>query len=118
MTGTTSIVVRLPENMLADLDRWRNDLANRLGRAPADRSEAIRAILEGHFEGARSRGLRQAEPPTNNISESAKMAGKAIDHVADQQATSGERAQRKRDLIEGPEEFKGQRQARKRKKSR
>jgi hypothetical protein len=52
--------------------------------------------------------------------ESAKMAGKAIDHVADQRATSGERADRKHRLVEGPEEFSNarseQRQARQPKK--
>ena len=98
--GATSIVVRLPPQMLADLDRWRNDLAKRLGRDPDSRADAIRAILEGHFEGARSRGLRE-----DSVTESAKMAGRAIDRVADPQAPSGERAKRKRRLIEGPEEF-------------
>jgi hypothetical protein len=48
------------------------------------------------------------------------MAGKAIDHVADQRATSGERADRKHRLVEGPEEFSNarseQRQARQPKK--
>jgi hypothetical protein len=65
--GATPIAVNLREDTLADLDRWRNDLAKRLGRTPDSRSEAIRAILEGHCEDARSRGLR--EPPSNNIRE-------------------------------------------------
>lgn len=35
------------------------------------------------------------------------MAGREIDRLGDQAATSGERAQRKRRLIKGPREFRG-----------
>jgi hypothetical protein len=104
------IGVRLSPDLLADLDRWREDLADRVGGDTESRPEAIRAILEGHFEGARSRGLRdKARPIMNSVGESAKLAGKAIDQMADQAASSGERAKRKRRLIRGPSEFIGTR---------
>jgi hypothetical protein len=108
--GVQSVLigVRLPPNLLADLDRWRIELARRAGGNPEGRPEAIRAILEGHFEGARSRELREnarSKTMNNSIGESAKLAGRAIDRVDDQAASSGERAKRKRRLIRGPEEF-------------
>lgn len=37
----------------------------------------------------------------------AEMAGREIDRLGDQTATSKERAQRKRSLIKGPREFRG-----------
>jgi hypothetical protein len=37
----------------------------------------------------------------------AEMAGREIDRLGDQAATSKERTQRKRSLIKGPREFRG-----------
>ena len=39
----------------------------------------------------------------------AKMAGREVDRLGDQTATSDERAQRKRRLIKGPQEFRDMR---------
>jgi hypothetical protein len=39
--------------------------------------------------------------------EAADMAGREVDRLGDQTATSDERAQRKRRLIRGPQEFRG-----------
>jgi hypothetical protein len=40
----------------------------------------------------------------------AEMAGREVDHLGDQTATSDERAQRKRRLIRGPQEFRDMRE--------
>jgi hypothetical protein len=93
--------------MVADLDRWRHDLAKRLRKEPDSRPEAIRAILEGHFEGARSLGLREDARRAQETKQAARhMAGQVIDDLADPAASVDERAKRKRRLLKGPGEFR------------
>jgi hypothetical protein len=108
------IGVRLPPDMVADLDRWRSDLAKRLGEEPNSRPEAIRAILEGHFQGARSRVLRddatanRTGKRTGQESRRAAtdMAAKVIDDLTDPSASVDDRDKRKRRLLKGPQEFR------------
>lgn len=50
---------------------------------------------------------RKAAVRKRSQRKAAEMAGREIDRLGDQAATSGERAQRKRRLIKGPREFRG-----------
>jgi hypothetical protein len=97
-SGSVGIKVRLPSDMLADLDRWRQDLGKRLHKGPDNRPEAIRAILERHFEGARSRGLRGRAAED--------LAARAINDLGDSTASEDERSKRKGRLLKGPREFR------------
>jgi hypothetical protein len=63
---------------------------------------AIRQLVE--------MGLTLAQPKQASrarVRKAQEMAGKQLDQLADQSATSEEQASRKRRLLKGPEEFRG-----------
>jgi metal-responsive CopG/Arc/MetJ family transcriptional regulator len=53
------VTVHLPPDQLADLDRWIRDIARRMGNEPSGRSEAIRDILQNHFDTQRQLWARE-----------------------------------------------------------
>jgi hypothetical protein len=75
-------------------------------------SEAIRRLVE--------LGLSVAKPPAPTSAKTSarakEMAGQAIDELADPEASTNEKASRKRSLISGPEEFRDKRVDRPKKK--
>jgi len=97
-TGKDPLVsLRIPEERLAEVERW----AAQQEGAPG-RSEAIRRLVE--------KGLSTAPPTprrkTKTVSKASEMAGKEIDRRADPSATDEERESRKRRLLIGPKEFR------------
>jgi hypothetical protein len=112
--GSTPIMVRLPPGQLADLDRWIRDIARRMRAKPTGRPEAIRDILQNHFDTQRQHWGRedaQKAKPSATRDKSADMAGRTIDTIDDQSAPAEDRAKRKRRLLKGPQEFRGMRKA-------
>lgn len=108
-------MVRLPPDQLADLDRWIRDIARRLQAKPTGRPEAIRDILQNHFETQRRHWGREDVQQTKELEKrdkSAGMAGRTIDVLEDQAASLAERAKRKRRLLKGPQEFREMREGR------
>jgi hypothetical protein len=92
--------VRVQPGMAKQLDDWR-----RLQDDLPGRPEAIRRLVGKALS---------AEPPSARARskggpEAAEMAGREIDQLGDQSATSEERASRKRRLIRGPKEFRDMR---------
>ena len=89
--------IRLSDDFLAKVDAW----AEQQGDAPG-RSEAIRRLIE--------LGLDTAKPPAQTTAKTSvkakELAGEAIDEMADPEASTDEKASRKRRLINGPEEFR------------
>ena len=113
--GSTPIMVRLPPDQLADLDRWIRDIARRMNAKPTGRPEAIRDILQNHFDTQRQRWGRedvQKAKPSETRDKSADMAGWTIDTIDDQSAPAEDRAKRKRRLLKGPQEFREMRKDR------
>ena len=113
--GSTPIMVRLPPDQLADLDRWIRDIARRMRDKPTGRPEAIRDILQNHFDTQRQHwGREDAQKAKTSATRdaSAKMAGRTIDTIDDQSAPAEDRAKRKRRLLKGPQEFREMRKAR------
>jgi hypothetical protein len=107
--GSVGIMVRLPPDQLADLDRWIRDIARRMRAKPTGRPEAIRDILQNHFDTQRQHWGRedfQAAKTTAAREKSADMAGRTIDAIDDQSAAADARAKRKRRLLKGPQEFR------------
>ena len=93
----SALEMRLGGSFLKTVDEWR-----RRQKDLPSRAEAIRRLVE--------RGLAN-RPPAHQLSKGAKrkaaqMAGREIDRLGDQTATREERAQRKRQLIRGPREFR------------
>ena len=98
--------VRLPEGLTAEVDRWAEE-------HEASRSKAIRRLVEI--------GLSKSELPKRpNVLSTAKqsaarafeLAGNAIDHHSNQNASDDERSTRKRKLIQGPSVFRDARRDR------
>jgi hypothetical protein len=82
---------------LATLDEWITDQRD----ADLSRSEAIRRLVEiGLTVKARPKQGSRARADNANA-----MAADQLDQLADESATSDERASRKRRLLKGPEEF-------------
>jgi hypothetical protein len=92
----TLIGVRMQPDELAVLDSW----LTRDGRG-LTRPQAIRLLVE--------LGLGAAKPiaqtSANTSTKAKELAGQAIDGLADPRASTEERAERKRRLLKGPEEF-------------
>jgi len=110
---STGVMVRLPPDQLADLDRWIRDIARRMRAKPTGRPEAIRDILQNHFETQRRHWGRedvQSAKELEKRDKSAGMAGRTIDALADQSATAEDQAKRKRRLLKGPQEFREMRE--------
>ena len=102
-------MVRLPPDQLADLDRWIRDIARRMRNKSTGRPEAIRDILQNHFETQRQHWAREDVQKTKSSAtrdKSADMAGRTIDAIDDQSAPAEDRAKRKRRLLKGPREFR------------
>lgn len=92
------VVVRMQPTQLRALDHWIADQAQPFPSRP----EAIRRLVELGL----SVDKPQAETPARISARAKRLAGRAIDGLADQQASTGEQADRKRDLLGGPEEFR------------
>ncbi len=95
------VTARFPESLVAEVEAWAASNA-------ATRSEAIRRLVE--------LGLTVKVPQRKNTSQTDRakeMAAGAIDKLTDGSATTDERAERKRHLLKGPEEFRSVRVDRK-----
>jgi hypothetical protein len=57
--GDIGVMVHLRPDQLADLDRWIRDIARRMGNEPSGRPEAIRDILQNHFDTQRQHWARE-----------------------------------------------------------
>jgi hypothetical protein len=89
--------MRVSDDFLRAVDRWRSKQEDEPSRA-----EAIRHLVQ--------LGLTLAQPKQASrarVRKVQEMAGKQLDQLADQSATSEEQASRKRRLLKGPEEFRG-----------
>ena len=110
--GSVGVMVRLPPDQLADLDRWIRDIARRMSTKRTGRPEAIRDILQNHFDTQRQHWGREDVQKVKSSAtrdKSADMAGRTIDALTDQSAPAEDRAQRKRRLLKGPKEFRDMR---------
>ena len=65
-------------------------------------SEAIRRLVEIGL----STGKAQAQTPARISAKAKRLAGQALDDLADPRASTAEQVDRKQDLIKGPEEFR------------
>jgi hypothetical protein len=81
---------------LAGLDSW---IASD-GRG-LTRPQAIRLLVEEGLGAAK----RFAQTSAKTSAKAKELAGQAIDALADPRASTEERAERKRPLLKGPEEF-------------
>jgi Arc/MetJ-type ribon-helix-helix transcriptional regulator len=88
--------VRLPRNILGQIDRWR------LEHGAKSRSEAVQRLVEQALGSDPER-----RPSRKATAKASELAGREIDRLADPTATTEERAKRKRRLIKGPREFRG-----------
>jgi hypothetical protein len=107
--GSVGVMVRLPPDQLADLDRWIRDIARRMSAKRTGRPEAIRDILQNHFEAQRRHWGREDNTKSATRDRSANIAARTIDALADQSATAEDQASRKRRLLKGPKEFRDMR---------
>jgi hypothetical protein len=89
--------IRLSDEFLAKVDRW----AGKQDDAPG-RSEAIRRLVELGL--TVKTPARPVSKPGRRL-RAAELAANAIDKIGDPAAPSEERAQRRRRLTKGPEEF-------------
>jgi hypothetical protein len=103
----TGILVRMHDQLDA-LDAW----IERQNEPGLSRPEAIRRLVEIGLDAA------NAPAPTSakTSAKAKKLAGEAIDEMADPEASTAEKASRKRSLINGPEEFREMRVDRAKKK--
>jgi hypothetical protein len=87
---------RLSDEFIASVDAWAAKQDDKPGR-----SEAIRRLVE--------LGLSADKPFAKTSKKTSakvkELAGQAIDALADPRASTEERAERKRLLLKGPEEF-------------
>jgi hypothetical protein len=98
--GAVPIMVRMPPAELVELDSWIKD-----HHPPRpSRPEAIRRLLQIGL--AVPRPKRTSDKRARSAH---NMAGKQLDQLADQSATTEEQAVRKRRLLKGPEEFQSAR---------
>jgi hypothetical protein len=89
--------MRVSDEFLKSVDKWRRDQPDRPSRA-----KAIRRLVEQSLGNASD--TRQMDTEAQH--KAAELASREIDRVGDQAATGEERAQRKRRLIKGPREFR------------
>jgi hypothetical protein len=95
----TLIGVRLLEDPLSNLDVW----IAKQKEADLSRPEAIRRLVEIGL--TVKTPARPVSKPDRRL-RAAELAAKAIDKIADPAAPPEERAQRRRRLTKGPEEFR------------
>jgi hypothetical protein len=89
--------IRLSDEFIATVDTW----AAQQDDSP-NRSEAIRRLVEIGL----STGKPQAQTPARTSAKAKRLAGQALDDLADPRASTAEQVDRKQDLIKGPEEFR------------
>lgn len=95
-----AISVRCDQKMLISLDEWRRAQWDTPNRAMAIHRLAQQAL-------AGTADARQRSSASKR--RAADMAGRELDRLGDQQASGKERADRKRRLIKGPQEFRDMR---------
>jgi hypothetical protein len=90
------VVVRMPAALIAEVDAWAatND---------AIRSEAVRRLVELGLT-VKARPKQDSRARAERAKE---MAAETINDLADPHASTEEKANRKRRLLKGPEEFRG-----------
>jgi hypothetical protein len=99
------VLVRLQPDLLKPLDHW---IADQPTPKPS-RPDAVRKALTDWLIGL---GMLPIEPSSDHqISESADMAGRTLDALADPSASLDDRAQRKRQLVKGPKELRDRQSA-------
>ena len=96
----STISVRCDEKMLVKLDEWR-----RAQRGAPNRAIAIHRLVEQALACA----IAARQHSSAGKRKAADMAGRELDRLGDQQASGKERADRKRNLIKGPQEFRDMR---------
>ena len=88
----------LGASFLKNVDEWRRKQPDRPSRAVAIRRLAERGLASGTAPSQRSKGSRR---------KAAEMADREIERrLGDQAVNNEERARRKRQLIQGPREFR------------
>jgi hypothetical protein len=92
------VVVRMQPAPLADLDSW----IKRQKEPDLSRPEAIRRLVE---LGLTVKAPKRPSKPGRML-RAQELAAKAIDKIVDPAAPPEERAERKRRLTKGPEEFR------------
>ncbi len=94
--GGTFVGMRLPAALLKSIDQWAKQ------NAASGRSDAMRRLLELGLAGAPSaRRLNKAAKR-----KAAEIASQEIDRLGNQTIANEESARRKRQLIQGPREFR------------
>jgi hypothetical protein len=89
--------IRLSSQLRADVDAWAGAQDDEPGR-----SEAIRRLVEFGLKGTTP---TKANRTTSNTLHAQELAWKTVEKLVDPAAPPEERAQRKRRLTKGPEEF-------------
>lgn len=95
-----AVTVRLPRSVLQRLDQWRRKRAE-------TRARAIKTIVE---QALATDSMRR--PSRKSATTAANMAEKEIDRQADRSTNEAEQGRRKRQLLEGPKEFRRPRRSR------
>jgi hypothetical protein len=97
-TGKDPVVgLRMSANLRGTIVKWAENQSDK-----PTLSEATRRLVELGL----SVDKPQAETPSRISARAKRLAGRAINGLADEQASTGEQADRKRDLLSGPEEFR------------
>jgi hypothetical protein len=98
-TGKAPLVgVRMPEEFQAEIKAWAKKQQDHPALAPA-----IRRLVELGLT-VKAPAKRVSKP--GRLLRAQELAGQAIDKIVDPSAPPAERAQRRRHLTKGPEEFR------------
>jgi hypothetical protein len=93
--GDAVTAVSLPRSVLGQIDRWRRK------HGAKTRAEAMARLVKLALGTGRGRRVTR-----KFAAKASELAGRVIDRLADQSATSDEQAQRKRRLLKGPRELR------------
>lgn len=97
-----ALTIRLPEAVLAEVERWATSQTDQ-----PPRSQAIRRLVEiGLSKSQPTKRPKGLSTTKNFAARAAELAGHAIDKQSDQNASDDERKDRKRKLIQGPSAFR------------
>jgi hypothetical protein len=103
-----AVTIRLPEKVLALVERWAMSQDDQ-----PPRSQAIRRLVEiGLSKSEAPRRPKVLSTAKQSSARAAELAGSAIDKRSDQNASDNERKVRKRKLIQGPSVFRDARKDR------
>ena len=91
-----AIQMRVPDELLSAVDKWRSDQVPGLSRA-----DAIRRLL-----GIGLTAAPQRSGAHFGALEAKEMAGEEVDRLSDRSASHEEQQARKRRLVKGPSEFR------------